>query len=109
MTTSSDPVGEQPPGQRQDLPRRGGDLFQPRRPPPAVAGRGQPGAHVRLRLRDVGPRHPLMPELIVLIHYQLRGDLPCPRMTHPGPPILGTGNTGGLPGDPVIWLGSREY
>ena len=92
------PVGEQPPGQRQDLPRCGGDLFQPRRPPPAVAGRGQPGAHVRLRLRDVDPRHPLMPELVVLILHQLRGNLPRPRMTHPGPPILRTGNQAGCPG-----------
>ena len=28
----------------------------------------------------------------------------APSHDPPGPPILGTGNTGGLPGDPVIWL-----
>ena len=38
-----DPVGEQPPGQRQDLPRRRGDLLHPRRPPPAVARPGAAG------------------------------------------------------------------
>jgi hypothetical protein len=78
------PVGQQPPGQREDLARRRGDLFQPRRPAAAVAGWGQPGAHVRLRLRDIDPRHPLMAELVVLVFHQLRGYLPRPRMTHRG-------------------------
>ena len=103
------PVGQQPPGQRQDLPRCRGDFFQPRRPAAAVAGRGQPGAHVRLRLRDIDPRHPLVAELIVLVLHQLRGNLPRPRMTHPGPPKLRTGNQAGCPGTPVIWLRGREY
>jgi hypothetical protein len=62
-----DPVGGQPHGQRQDLPRSRGDILDPRRPPPAVALRGQPGAHVRLRLRDIDPRHPLVTELVLLV------------------------------------------
>src|SRR6185437_15724023 len=79
-----------------------------RRPPAAVAGRRQPGAHVRLRLRDVDPRHPLVAQLIVLVLNQLRGNLPRPRMTHPGLHVPGTSNTGGLPGDPVIWLSAAN-
>jgi hypothetical protein len=55
--------------QRQDLPRRRGDRFQPRRPAPAVAGRGQPGAHVRLRLRDVDPGDSLVAELVLLVFH----------------------------------------
>jgi len=93
-------IREQPAGQRQDLPRRRGNLLHPRRPPPARTGRRQPDAHVRLRLRDIDPRHPLMPELVVLILHQLRGNLPLPRVTHRGPPILDSGTQGGLPGDP---------
>src|SRR6185437_3163723 len=79
-----------------------------RRPPPALAGRRQPGAHVRLRLRDVDPRHPLVTKLIVLVLDQLRGNLPRPRMTHPGLPVPGTGNKDGLPGGPVIWLNAAN-
>ena len=41
-----------------------------------------------------------MTELILLVLYQLRGDLPRSRIAHPGPPILDSGNKGGLPGDP---------
>jgi hypothetical protein len=44
-----------------------GDLLHPRRPPGALAGRQQPGAHVRLRLRHVDARHPLIAQLVVLI------------------------------------------
>jgi len=61
--------GWQAPGQREDLPRCRGDFFQPRRAAAAVAGRGQAGAHVRLRLRDVDPGDPLVAELIVLVFH----------------------------------------
>ena len=45
-------------------------------------------------------RRPARNGAVVLVFYQLRGNLPRSGMTHPGPPILEPGKPGGLPGDP---------
>jgi hypothetical protein len=45
---------------------------------------------------------------VVLVLHKLRGYLPRPSAPHPG--LLSSEPVpGGLPGDPVIWLGGREY
>ena len=103
------PAGEQPPGQRRHPPRRRGDLLRPRAPPAAPAGRRQPRAHVRLRLRGAGPRPPLAPELAVLVPHQPRGYPPRPRAPQPGLPSSEPVTRRPAPGTPVSWLAGRQY
>ena len=69
MTASSTPSASSRPASARISPRCRGDFFQPRRAAAAVAGRGQAGAHVRLRLRDVDPGDPLVAELIILVFH----------------------------------------
>ena len=99
MTTTSTPSASSRPASAMTSPAVAANRLHPRRPPPALARRRQPGAHVRLRLRDVDPRHPLIPELVILILHQLRGNLPRPRIPHRGLLTL-TREQGGPPGGP---------
>ena len=87
--------------------RRDASSTRDRRRPPS-RGRRQPGAHVRLRLRDVDPRDPLVAELVVLVLHQLRGNLPRPRVPHRGLLSLNRVTQAGCPGTPVSWLSAAN-
>ncbi len=92
-------VREEPPCQCHHVRGPGRDLLYPRGPPPAVTSGRQPGAHVGLRFRDVDPGNPLVPEMIVLVLDELRGDLPRPRIAHRASSARYRVTPGGLPGD----------
>jgi len=75
ITTSSTPsASSRPASAMTSRARAGTSSTRDARRPPSRSGGSR--VHICLRLRDVDPRHPLAPELVVLVLHQLRGNLP---------------------------------
>ena len=78
------PSASSRPASAGDLRDRRGHLLDPatRRPPSRC--RRQPGAHHRRGLRDVDPRDPLVPQLVLLVlHQSARSAAPSPAVCPP--------------------------